>query len=75
MAKRLPSDPTEWLMQVFDAQQVSKGGVVRRQKVSVHKLASQTQLVEMVRRLGFHLIETGSQYVVICNKGVLRIHC
>jgi hypothetical protein len=28
-----------------------------------------------VREQDFHLIETGDQYIVVCNPGVLKIHC
>jgi hypothetical protein len=32
-------------------------------------------LLEYVQDQQFHLIETGDQYIVVCNPGVLKIHC
>jgi len=64
-----------WLDQVFGADQVAMGGVVRRNKDDVHKMCSLADLLAEVRSREFHLIETGDQYVVVCNSGVLRLHC
>lgn len=64
-----------WLEQVFEAEIVGRGGIVRRRKRDVQKYASRTELLEVAKRNGFHLIETGNQYIVICNPGELRIWC
>ncbi|MCI0639079.1 MAG: hypothetical protein L0Y72_15925 [Gemmataceae bacterium] len=64
-----------WLDQVFGADQVAKGGVVRRNIDDVHRLCTLDDLLGEVRSRQFHLIETGEQYVVICNSGVIKIHC
>jgi len=62
-----------WLSQWFSAQQVKKGGIIRRKIASVHKNSSRKALLREVRRRGFHLILNGDQYVVLCNKGTTRI--
>ena len=64
-----------WLDQIFGADQVAKGGVVRRNIDDVHKLCSLENLLYEVRTREFHLIETGDQYIVVCNQGVIKIHC
>lgn len=64
-----------WIDQMFDADIVQKEGIVRRQKSDVHRLASFDLLLEQVKERGFHLIETGDQFVVLCHKGALQIHC
>lgn len=66
---------SEWILQVFDAQQVGKGGIVRRSKKDVKKYASFPELLAEVRHRGYHLIETGDQYVIFCHTGSLQIHC
>lgn len=48
---------------------------MRRNIADVKEHASEEELLYEVRQRGFHLIETGNQFVVICNKGVLKIHC
>lgn len=73
--KKSNASPQEWLLQIFNAKQVPAGGVVRRNKRHVEKQSSLQDLVSAARSFGFHLIETGDQYVVICNAGELRIHC
>jgi hypothetical protein len=32
-------------------------------------------LVGEARHRGFHVIETGDQIVILCNGGVLKVHC
>jgi hypothetical protein len=66
---------TEWLKQIFKADIVRKDGIVRRKKSDVKKYASYGALLRMVKRYDFHLISTGEQYIVVCNKGSLKIHC
>jgi hypothetical protein len=41
----------------------------------VEKNGGVRELLDEVRNRRFHLLETGDQYVVICNEGVLKIHC
>jgi hypothetical protein len=67
--------PNAWIEQMFDAQIVDREGIVRRKKRDVHRNASFESLLEYVREQDFHLIETGDQYIVVCNPGVLKIHC
>jgi hypothetical protein len=71
--------PTEaqsaWINQIFEAQAVEKGDLVRRNKEDVHNLGGFENLHFAVLERGFHMIETGTQYVIICNKGALIIHC
>lgn len=64
-----------WIEQMFEAQIVEKEGIVRRKKRDVQKYASFNALLEYVHEQQYHLIETGDQYIVICNPGVLKIHC
>lgn len=64
-----------WLDQIFGAEAVAKGGIVRRAVTDVHKLCSLADLLAEVRPRGFHLIETGDQYVVVCNDGYIKLHC
>jgi len=63
-----------WINDLFAAKEVANGGVVRRNKKDVEKYASFKELLYRVRLEEFHLIETGDQYVIICNPGVLKIH-
>lgn len=60
---------------MFGAQSVDKENIVRRKKSDVQKYASFAALLKRVRDEQYHLIETGDQYIVICNQGVLKIHC
>jgi hypothetical protein len=63
-----------WIDQIFEAQ-ASDGGVVRRSRKDVDKYASFPELVDRVRAMGYHLIETGGQCVIFCHEGELIIHC
>ena len=75
MAGRAIPDKTTWLDQIFEAKSVKDGGVVRRSVEDVRKHGSAAALKKRVRDKGFHLIRTGSQYVILCHKGDLRVLC
>ncbi len=62
-----------WLTQLFKAGQVAKGNIVRRKKSTVDMYSSIAELEAEVKKRGFHLIETGDQLIVICNKGHVGI--
>lgn len=62
-----------WIARLFDAKTVGKGGVVRRSVVSVEREIGRTALLNEVRRRGFHLVECGGQFIVICNTGHIMI--
>jgi hypothetical protein len=66
---------SKWIEQIFEAKIVKKEGVVRRDKYDVHRYASLAALLEYVRENDWHLVETGDQYVVLCHKGAMKIHC
>ena len=62
-----------WIDQIFNAEQVNSGNVVRRKIVDVEKYASMNELEAEVRARGYHLVVCGEQALVICNPGHLRI--
>ena len=62
-----------WCNKVFAAKAVKKGGIVRRAVRDIDKYVGRDAFLREVKRRGFHLIEVGDQYVVICNTGRLRI--
>ena len=61
--------------EIFSAKSVKREGIVRRNKFDIDKLIGKQTLLNYVRNKQFHLIETGDQYIVICNTGVMQIHC
>jgi hypothetical protein len=66
------SDPDAWIDQVFSAK-AAQGGVVRRAIGWVATEVGHDRFVDEVRRRGFHLVVTQSQYIVICNPGPVRL--
>lgn len=75
MAKRQIPTGIVWVRQIFTADQVAAGGIVRRRVRDVQRLSSRALLEREVKRRGFHLPRTGNQYVVICNQGDFRVFC
>ncbi|MBA3877817.1 MAG: N-(5'-phosphoribosyl)anthranilate isomerase [Anaerolinea sp.] len=69
----------QWMRDIFDANQANNGGVVRRATRNVATFGASggglAGLVAEARRQGFHVIETGDQIVILCNSGVLKVHC
>ena len=66
---------SSWLEQIFSADQVRRGGVVRRARYDVEHFVSLAELIDEARERGFHVIETGDQVIVICNQEGILIHC
>lgn len=64
-----------WIDNIFKAGAVNKGGVVRRSKETVLKNGGYKELRAQVERRKFHLIRTGGQYIIICNKGYFKTIC
>lgn len=64
-----------WLNQIFTAQAVAKGGVVRRKITDVDAKVGRQTLELEVRRRGFHLIEAGTQFIIVCDTGHIRLIC
>lgn len=62
-----------WVDQIFDAKAAKRGGLVRRKKASVSKFASEADLIAAVKARGFHLIESGDQYLIFCHKGSMKL--
>jgi hypothetical protein len=69
-----PVNPA-WCSRIFGARAAQTGGVVRRKKRDVHREIGYEAFVAEVRARGFHLIECGDQYLVICHDGHLRVIC
>ena len=75
MLRTNPLNAQVWLDDLFSAKAVEKGGVVRRAIRDVEREIGRSTLVAEVRRRGFHLIECGGQFIVICNVGHMQVIC
>ncbi|QFT63556.1 hypothetical protein SAMN05421853_103251 [Roseivivax halotolerans] len=64
----------QWLAQLFGAQAVHKGGVVRRSVRDVDRMIGREPFKREVQLRGFHLLECGGQFIVICNSGRMVVH-
>jgi hypothetical protein len=75
MLRPLPLAAHPWLQELFSAKAALNGGVVRRAIRDVEREIGRAAFVSEVRRRGFHLVECGGQFIVICNPGQVRILC
>ena len=74
--RTLPLAPAiPWLDEVFSAKSVRRGGIVRRAVRDVEREVGRALFVTEVRRRGFHLLECGGQFIVICNSGQMQVLC
>lgn len=64
---------SQWIENIFSAKIASEEGIVRRKKSTVEKYATAKELIAAVKKRNFHLIETGDQYVIVCNSGAVKI--
>ncbi|MEM0935022.1 MAG: N-(5'-phosphoribosyl)anthranilate isomerase [Pseudomonadota bacterium] len=65
----------DWLDQVFRAKSAQSGGVVRRKVRDVEREVGRGALELEVRRRGFHMIECGEDFVILCTSAPIRIVC
>lgn len=70
-----PINTRAWLDDLFSAKAVSRGGIVRRAVRDVEREVGRAALMAEIRRRGFHLIECGGQFIVICNPGQMQVIC
>jgi glutamine amidotransferase-like uncharacterized protein len=61
-----------WITDIFRAGAANKGGIVRRSKKTVLANGGYKALRAEVKRRSFHMLRTGGQYVIICNRGYFR---
>ncbi|MGB0799810.1 MAG: N-(5'-phosphoribosyl)anthranilate isomerase [Planktomarina sp.] len=66
-------NPDGWIQQIFSAKAVERGAVVRRSVAIVEREVGRDRLIEEVDQRGYHLIECGGQFVIICNGGRIRL--
>lgn len=62
----------DWLDQIFSAKAAQKGGVVRRSRNWIAEQVGEEVFIGEVRRRGFHLLECGPQWVVVCADHPIR---
>lgn len=72
---RPPIQNPSWCNTVFGAKSATRGGIVRRAVRDVEHEIGRDAFFAEVRRRGFHLLECGDQFIVICNDGQLKVHC
>jgi len=70
-----PGPGAAWLAAIFAARAVAGGGTVRRAVRDVEREVGRAALEAGARRRGFHLVECGGQFIVICNPGRLTLIC
>jgi len=68
-------DSEGWINQIFGAKAALSGGVVRRSVSWTEREIGRGRFEREVRARGFHMIECGGQFVVICNGGGLKVIC
>ena len=74
MARAIPTGQA-WIRQIFRAQAERNGGIVRRKVDNVKRYATVKDLKAEVRRRKFHMLQTGDQFLIICNPGYFRTIC
>ena len=70
---RLQNAPQGWLDLIFSAKSAQNGSGVRRNISWVEKEIGRQTFENAVRDRGFHLIETGNQFIMICHRGEIRL--
>lgn len=72
LSNHAPNEP--WLRQIFEAKAVRDGGIVRRAVRDVEREVGRGRLMQEVAQRGFHMVECGGQFVIICRTSDLIVH-
>lgn len=64
-----------WFQIILDSKQAQSNGVVRRSRASMLRHCTEADLQQFVYDHCFHLIETGDQFIIICNTDAFKVHC
>ncbi len=64
--------PEQWLHGVFSAQEVRKGGILKRQIRDIERLCGRDAFLDEARRRGFQVLRNGRHFVVFCNADPIR---
>lgn len=75
MARKPRLTADAWIKQIWKAQAAQNGGIVRRKITTVTQFASSAALETAVKAKGYHMVETGDQYVIFCHGGNFRMVC
>jgi hypothetical protein len=62
-----------WVEQIFESQIARRGGVVRRKMSSIHQYASLDAVREAAERRGYHIVQHGDQWLMLCDEADVRI--
>ncbi|TXI04773.1 MAG: N-(5'-phosphoribosyl)anthranilate isomerase [Pseudorhodobacter sp.] len=66
------SHADHWIAQIFSAK-AANGGVVRRSIAWVDQEVGRDRFIAEVRKRGFHLVASRSQFIVVCNRDPINI--
>lgn len=72
-AYRRPIPNDLWLRQIFSSRSAQTGGVVRRSVEDVERKIGRNALELEVRRRGYHMLEAGGQFIIICTRSPLQV--
>ena len=68
------STMNEWMWGWFDgAAAAQNGGIVRRAVDDVHQRGDIDAAIAEAHNRGWHMIESGDQYVLLCNDGAMQV--
>ena len=70
-----PMPNAKWCDAIFTAKAIGKGGVIRRAVRDVEREIGRAAFEREIRGRGFHLVEVGGQFIVICNAGQIKLIC
>jgi len=64
-----------YLTRTYTSAKAQAGGVIYRNKADVLQNVTYEELRDSVYDRSFHLIETASIYIIVCNTDPIQIHC
>lgn len=64
--------PERWIANVFSADEVRRGGILKRQVRDIERLCGTEVFLAEARRRGFQVVRNHRHFVVFCNDQPVR---
>ncbi|WP_299303191.1 N-(5'-phosphoribosyl)anthranilate isomerase [uncultured Litoreibacter sp.] len=75
MTHHIASAPRHpWIDHLFSAKATRSGGIVRRAVCDVEREVGRERFFVEVQSRGFHVMEWGDQFIILCSKSRPQLH-
>ncbi len=68
-------EESAYLEKIYESSRAQAGGVIYRAKDAILRNVTYDELRDSVYDKSFHLLETTTLYIIVCNTDPIKLHC